>query len=370
MNMLSIRYLRATALLIPLAAAACSSDASSGDPTPDGPTKIGDERVSMMVDAAAGATLLLDDDASVFIPPGALAADAEVSFSRETCDGVYASDRFQSCVYRVAAPGAELNERLRLSLATHDDTDTPTDCAAALTDDGWRCLVDTEVMDGSAEASASMFTDFTVRTEADDIGDQRCTDVPFEPCGGDLAGDWTLRRACGSLREVVGATFSIDNPYEDCDSVEHYVEYPFSVMATLEFTDGGLMDTYEQFSTTGHTMATEACLTQIGERCGEDCTMKEGICDCVFLSAVGGHGYSDAWTYGEANTFIYLGEEYAYCVEGERLTLEFPSPAGTHLRVYERPKLDCEGCCFSNDDCPEDWFCVPGQIGQPGTCER
>ena len=45
--------------------------------------------MSMMVDAAAGATLLLDDGASVQLPPGALATDAEVSFSRETCDGVY-----------------------------------------------------------------------------------------------------------------------------------------------------------------------------------------------------------------------------------------------------------------------------------------
>ena len=101
MHILSLYHRRAAACLILLGAAACSSEAGSG-----APMQTGDQRVSMMVDAAAGATLLLDDGASVRLPPGALATDAEVSFSRETCDGVYASRRFQSCVYRVDAPDA------------------------------------------------------------------------------------------------------------------------------------------------------------------------------------------------------------------------------------------------------------------------
>ena len=99
MHILSLYKVHTAAFLILLGAAACSSEAGSG-----APMQTGDQRVSMMVNAAAGATLLLDDGASVRLPPGALATDAEVSFSRETCDGVYASQRFQSCVYRVDAP--------------------------------------------------------------------------------------------------------------------------------------------------------------------------------------------------------------------------------------------------------------------------
>ncbi len=364
MNILSLNILLAAVFLI--GTAACSSESGSGTPM-----QVGDERVSVVVNAEAGATLLLDDGASVHLPPRALAADAEVSFSREACDGIYASPRFQSCVYRVAAPDAVLNERLLLSLATHNENDAPTDCATALTEDGWRCLVDTEVLDGSSEASASTFTDFMVRAGADDIVDQRCTDVPFEPCGGELDGAWILSRACGSMQEVIGASFSFEDPYEACGPFEHYVEFPFSLDASLEFSSDGEMRTSETYGTTGHTMVTEACLAQVGESCGEDCTMSEGICDCILLSSVGGRGSSDAWAYGEDGTFIYFEQAYGYCVEGDRLTVEFPSPTGTHLRIYERPP-NCDnrdGCCTSNDDCPVDWFCSPNRPGHPGTCE-
>ncbi len=367
MRIRSLNELRAAALLAFLVFAACSSESGS-----DTPLETGGQRVSRMVDAKAGATLLLDDGASVHLPPGALAADAQVSFSREACDGVYASPRFQSCVYRVEAPEAVLNERITLSLAIRDESDAPTDCAAALTEDGWRCLVDTEVLDGRSEASASAFTDFTIRAEVDDIADQRCTDAPFVPCGGDLDGAWVLSRACGSLEEVVGVSFEFEDPYETCDPFEHYVEFPFSVDATLEFDSDGTMRAYETFGTTGHTMVTDACLAEVGETCAGDCTMSDGVCDCVLLSSVGGHGSDEPWAYGDNGTFIYFEQAYSYCVEGERLTVDFPSPTGTHVRVYERPPTcdEIEGCCISNDDCPEDWFCTGHHLGRTGTCER
>ena len=47
-----------------------------------------------MVEAAVGATLALEDGTRVVIPGGALESDAEVSLSRETCEGVYAATSF------------------------------------------------------------------------------------------------------------------------------------------------------------------------------------------------------------------------------------------------------------------------------------
>lgn len=331
MDILGLKTLHATALLALVGAAACSSESDSG-----APTKTGDQRVSMLVDAEAGATLFLEDGASVYVPPGALASDAEVSFSREACDGIYASSRFESCVYRVNAPDAVLNDRILLSLAINSENDAPTECAAALTEDGWRCLVDTEVLDGSSEASASTFTDFTVRASSDDIVDHRCTDVPFEPCGGELEGSWTLTGACGSMEQVTGTSFTFDDPYEACGPFEHYMDFPFSVDASLEFRSDGTLRTLEDFEIVGHTMVTEDCLAQSGETCPEDCAIDEGVCDCVSLSSVGHRGSDEAWTYGGDGTFIYFEQAFGYCVQEDRLTVEFPDALGTHLRVYER----------------------------------
>lgn len=338
MNILRLGFSRAVPFFLLAGAVACSAGSEAGELT-----KTGDQQVSMMVDAKAGATLLLEDGARVHLPPGALAADAEVSLSREACDGIYSSDRFQSCVYRVSAPDAVLNERFVVSLATSSEDDAPTDCAAALTEDGWRCLVDTELLDGSSEASASTFTDFTVRAGSDDIVDHRCTDVPFEPCGGALEGSWTLTGACGSMGQVTGVTFEFDSdPYEACDPFEHYMEFPFSVDASLEFRGDGTLRVSEQFSISGHTMVTEACLAQVGETCSEDCTSNEGVCDCVSLSSVGGHGSDEPWAYGEDGTFIYFEQPFGYCLQEDRLTVEFPGRQDVldpHIRVYERAAM-------------------------------
>ncbi len=171
----SLRQL--VSLLGVLGAAACSTDSDSS-----GALATGEQKVSTIVQAAIGATLALEDGTSVVIPAGALASDAEVSLSRETCEGVYAATRFQSCVYRVSAPDAALVGRYTVSIPSRGETGARTDCAVALTDDGWRCLVDTETSDESAEASASAFTDFAIRTSSKDLADDRCTDVPFEPC--------------------------------------------------------------------------------------------------------------------------------------------------------------------------------------------
>ncbi len=331
MNMLSLKISHAAALLVLVGAAACSSASDSG-----APTKTGDQRVSMMVDAQAGATLFLEDGASVYLPPGALDSNAEVSLSREACDGIYSSGRFQSCVYRVKAPDAVLNERFLLSLATSTENDAPTECAAALTEDGWRCLVDTEVLDGSSEASASIFTDFTVRAESDDIVDHRCTDVPFEPCGGELEGSWTLTGACGSMQQVTGAFFTVGDPYEACGPFEHYLDFPFSLDASLEFRSNGTLRALEDFEIVGHTMVTEECLAQVDESCPEGCTIDDGVCDCITLSSVGHRGSDEPWAYGEAGTYIYFEQAHGYCVQEDRLTIEFPSQDGSYLRVYDR----------------------------------
>lgn len=58
------------------------------------------DRVTADVEAAKGATSLLDDGAKVVLPANVLADDAEVTLSPESCAGVYASSRFRSCVYR------------------------------------------------------------------------------------------------------------------------------------------------------------------------------------------------------------------------------------------------------------------------------
>jgi hypothetical protein len=350
-----VSLLRVVSLLGIVGAAACSMDSDSS-----GALVTGEQNVSTIVQAAVGATLALEDGTRVVIPAGVLESDAEVGLSRETCEGVYATTRFKSCVYRVSAPDAALVGRYTVLLPSRGETGVPTDCAVALTDDGWRCLVDTETSDEAAEASASAFTDFAIRASSDDLADDRCTDVPFEPCGGDLLGNWTLMGTCGSMQEVLGVTFSFDSsPYEACDPFDHYMDYPFSIEGALEFHDDGVLRTLEAFQISGHTLVTEECLAEVGEECGDDCILESGVCDCLSLSSAGQGGTSAEWTPGEPGTFRYYEQAFEYCVNGDRLTVEFPGYGGaTHFRVYERsaPEL----LSIGSSDCERDNQCETG----------
>lgn len=311
-------------LLGVLGAAACSTGSDS-----TGALATGEQNVSTIVQAAIGTTLALEDGTRVVIPAGALESDAEVSLSRETCEGIYAATRFQSCVYRVSAPDAALVGRYTVSIPSRGEAGARTDCAVALTDDGWRCLVDTETSGESSEASASAFTDFAIRASSNDLADDRCTDAPFEPCGGDLLGNWTLTGVCGSMQEVLGVTFSFDNPpYEACDPFDHYMDYPFSIEGSLEFQDDGVLRTLETFQISGHTLVTEECLAEVGEACGDDCVLENGVCDCLSLSSAGQGGSSAEWTPGDSGTFFYYEQAFEYCVNGDRLTVEFPGYDG------------------------------------------
>ncbi len=155
-------------------------------------------------------------------------------------------------------------------------------------------------------------------------------------------------------------TFSFNSPpHEACDPFDHYMDYPFSIEGSLEFQDDGALRTLETFQISGHTLVTEECLAEVGEECGDDCVLDNGVCDCVSLSSVGQRGSNDEWTPGDPGTFLYFEQPFEYCANGDRLTVEFPGYEGArHLRVYERsaPELLSTGV----SDCERDDQCEAG----------
>ncbi|MBU1534965.1 hypothetical protein KKF84_06575, partial [Myxococcota bacterium] len=74
---------------------ACSSTETANN-TPD------TETLAVPLTAAEGGVIILSDGAQVSFPPGALATDGVVTFSRVSCDGFVRGEGFGSCLYEVS----------------------------------------------------------------------------------------------------------------------------------------------------------------------------------------------------------------------------------------------------------------------------
>lgn len=292
--------------------------------------------------AADGGTLELDDGARVVVPVGALAQDGEVTLER-VCPLIFTITGFGGCRYELRA-GAEVVGRLEVSLPGGDADAT---CVLANTEDGWRCVGDSRSSDGGATATVTRTAALTTRSARpdDSLHDDTCTDFAFEPCGGDVLGEWSLVRACGTRKQVTGIYSTKPEPYESCGEDAFYRAYPYTVRGTLSFSDqiaeiGGTAFGYSRSgggSMYEHEVVTEECLRSIGESCHELCTSDSGVCECIIEE--GGWDSAGGGSYEIRDGALYFDDADTpteYCVSGDELVIQYNHPDGPYHVIYGR----------------------------------
>jgi hypothetical protein len=301
---------------------------------------------SVWMAASGGGEIVLEDGAALSVPAGALAADADVTFSRETCGGVFASSHFRSCLYRVNGTPV-LNQPFSLQLPQVAAVDGAESCVSRQRAPGWPCLAD-DTAGGPPIAKASAFSFFAARAQTTTIVDERVADMPFERCGGPIEGRWELVATTATANRFYHYWRDPD-PFAVCSPAERYEDRPFSSTHRLEFLppvqpqapgDQGLghVTSSEAFSVYQHTITTLSCLRRAGERCEEGCVRDGDLCECLTPQSVGGVSvFGSIWSIPSAGMLQFGSEPQRYCVEGDRLTLEFIEEIdGAYVQVYER----------------------------------
>lgn len=284
--------------------------------------------------AAAGGVVALDDGATVNVPAGALAVDGPVTLTRETCGGAYASPAFAGCLYSVETPA--LAGRFAIAMPDHSDARNPI-AVVRRGPDGLRPLIDSATFAGSVSATSSEPATFAIRVIVGNPTDDRCTDAPFEPCGGTIEGDWVLDRACGTSEQVTGVSWEGPDPYAACDPYDYVIDYPFSATGTVHFGGNASFSIGSAAVIRKHTIIATRCLGAVDETCASECERRAGLCDCTWDFAEGS-SFAEAggWAYGDAGTVTVDGTPFRYCVEGDTLTLEYANYQGPYTMIYTR----------------------------------
>jgi hypothetical protein len=329
------------------------------DATPPAAPRL-EQRVWMS--AADGGEISLEDGASLRMPAGALAADGDVTFTREACGGVFASDHFRSCLYQVAAASA-LSQPFSLQLPPlREASDGPPSCISRQSASGWPCLADESsssdapgveaTSDDRHVAKASAFSFFAARAAATVVVDGRVADVPFERCGGPLEGRWEMVATTATANRFYHYWRDPD-PFAVCGPAERYEDRPFSSTQTLQFSTSavsvpedqpsldeeafGSVSSSESHDIVHYSITTMSCMRRAGERCDDGCVRDGDVCECVVPQGRGAAGWNSTWSLPEPGSIQLGSSSHRYCVEGDRLTIEFDEEIdGPYVQVYER----------------------------------
>jgi hypothetical protein len=280
-----------------------------------------------------GGSIELPDGARVEFPAGALTEEAEVTLRRLDCGGIYQSASFGSCRYAVEGPEELLVQPYQLRLPTRAPAH-----ASQQTVDGLVSVIGSEDQADRITTPASTFGEFASWSEDGIIPNDACVMPEFEACGGELLGNWTQTGGCGTVEQLTNVSWSGPDPYASCDPQDHYVGYPFSISGGLEF----LADSYQissGFMIMKHELVTTECLEIVGETCLPDCSLVEGVCECLFFKAEGeGASGDDVWSTPEVGVVSLGSASHRYCIEGDTLTVEWGAPEdpNRYYLIYTR----------------------------------
>jgi hypothetical protein len=311
---------------------------------------------STWITAAAGGDLSLDDGAVLRVPPHALAEDGEVTFTRHTCGGVFASDEFTSCLFEVSST-TTIAQPFEIGLPQRKGGEAASSCTAREAALGWPCLAEGGTGWPSPLARARAFSRFASRAVVVPVDDDRVVDAAFEPCGGVLDGRWDLVRTTGTVAQLDRVVWisRAHDPRADCGVGEHFEDQPFTVSGGIMFSpasqssEGGLggAQLYEGVEVRRHTLTTLDCLESVGQSCSNAdfgnaregrCDSHDGLCECDVRSHGGVGGYNMPWSYARPG-FVHLGDDpLRYCVDGDELRLErtvYDSQT-TYVNIYQR----------------------------------
>jgi hypothetical protein len=289
-----------------------------------------------------GGVLELDDGARLIVPGSSLTAETEITLTRE-CGGVYKSAAFESCVYGVEGSADTLAGGVTLVLPGVANANSR---AMVQTDDGFRALAKGSALheiSSEGNLSISRFGAYARMRSLENVDDARCSGLSFEPCGGDPVGDWELVCSTGTYKQLLGSSWSGPDPYATCLPNHVLHEHPYDVTGGMKVGLGECDENAAQgckgplqISRGGtiwrRTLLTEECLATVGETCNSDCTLADGVCDCLFERFKGGGASIDFWHQVNETTASFG----PYCVNGDTLIIENDHPEGTYTSLYRR----------------------------------
>lgn len=309
--------------------------------------------------ASEGGELTLDDGAILTVPPRALDADGEVTFTRRTCGGVFGSSRFASCLFEVNST-TQLAQPFSIGLPERDEASAAGACTVRQSAPGWPCLAERDTTSVKPLAKASAFSLFATRATVSPMDDMRMMDVSFVPCGGTLEGSWEIVGATGTADQVDSVVWirRAADPRAACGVGEHLEDKPFTMTGGIVFApagqdakDGrGSATVTEGLEVRSYTITTQACLDRVGKSCdnadfGNEhegrCVPHDDLCECDAFDGGGAFIGGLTWSYAGDGLVNLENEQSRYCVEGDRLSLEVTDieSGAPFLKLYQRRGL-------------------------------
>ena len=303
--------------------------------------------VSAVIVAAEGGTLTLPDGARVVIPPGALSRDAEVTFSRITCRGIFRAREFVSCAYSVTAgDGVTIADRYNLTIPSRDPARTPA-CMFSLTDDGWRCQAAATTAPGLGATTASKFSTFALHVNLPSTRvTNMVTDLESVTCGGDPFGEWKLMHYSGSDCNFTASCRERNPAFDVCEPFDYYEGNVISGRETLIITpadgngpEAAWLEEHHYHEGYELQLMTESCLAQAGYVCPvltPWCTSVNGLCTCR-LPIEGAWGGTQALFQVDGGySTMESGRPLPFCVTDDRLLRFDTDPVDPAVWVYQR----------------------------------
>jgi hypothetical protein len=287
------------------------------------------DAATVALTASEGGRIELSDGAALEVPPGALEADGAVTFARRSCERVFGLDEFESCLYAVDAGDVGWAGRFRVELPRRTRRGPAT--AARDAEDGLRPLVDSE--DGGVVTASSSQSGLFVARSVEGAPDDRCTDPPFVPCGGDLDGTWSLASACGTVEQLFGYDVATGKPYAACEADAALVDYPWDLYGSVTFGADGTFFESVGGSLVEHRLVSLECLERVGESCHSACRIVDDLCDCRW--DVYTFDTSTELEWSASGTELTMGTSTdPYCVQGDVLGVLSSRRSGDPFMTY------------------------------------
>ena len=270
-------------------------------------------------------------DASIDIPPGALAEDTEITIREISSEGLPNEDLIASKVYEFGPDGTTFDAPVVLSIAysASGGPEGATAMLAFLDGNSWITLADSVADGGEVTATSEHFTPFAVIWVVDGGGivqvSGSCDEVDFVPCGGDITGTWDVALYCFSYDLLDGE----NGPFADCEGAR--IESNVDLEGTVTYDGDGGYAYDEMARYFGETVAPKECLggpdvdcevladgistiEDLGDTCRASWDYDDALVDVGTYSVQGN-------TLDTVRTEDGVEESVEYCVNGNVLTV-------------------------------------------------
>lgn len=316
-----------TLLASSLALAACSTSDGEAQPDP----------IDVVVKSAEGGIVSDGQNATLTIPPGALAEDTEITLAI-----LAGNSKTLGKIYDFGPDGLNFTIPAMLSLKVDPKAVAGKQVAVALEEGGsFVALAGSVYADGVVTAPIEHFSRFTVVLVggAGSGGTIACDQAvkAFSPCGGNIEGTWVVNNICAydfvpddaeSCREKMGeVSFELDD--------RHSITFAGGQVSNPTYTSAFEIKTTFPVSCAHGLECSDHSIEQLNHICGGT-----DHCTCFVRWELEAPAMTGTYTTSETRiTIDFDGQagEYEYCVQGDTFYLQQPGGSSfSTLTVWKR----------------------------------